>query len=139
MENVEISSWLLWLSSMIGAVTAIAGAVFGFSKKAREWFKSVVRKNSDADDMRVEIEGLKTAVNDLIELQKAADEKQQMALQGLLRHEITDMYYQHLDDKRLAAYEKEDMIKMADAYEKNHGNSYVQTIVKEMKQWDMEI
>lgn len=139
MENVEISSWLLWLSSMIGAVTAIAGAVLGFSKKAREWFKSVVRKNSDADDMRVEIEGLKTAVNDLIELQKAADGKQQMALQGLLRHEITDMYYQHLDDKRLAAYEKEDMIKMAEAYEKNHGNSYVQTIVKEMKQWDMEI
>ena len=139
MENIEIASWLLWLSSLIGAVTAIAGAVLGLSKRAREGFKHLVRKNSDADEMRVEIEGLKGAVNELIDMQKTNDVAQQMALQAMLRHEITDMYYRHSEDKKLAAYEKEDMIKMAEAYEKNHGNSYVQTIVKEMKNWDMTI
>lgn len=139
MENVEIASWLIWLSSLIGAVTAIIGAVLAVSRKARGVFKSVVRKNTDADGMKQEIEGLKTAVHDMIEMQKTANEDQQIAQQALLRHEITDLYYKHLEDKKLAAYEKEDMIKMAKAYDKNHGNSYVQTIVKEMEQWDIAL
>jgi len=139
MENVGIASWLIWLSSLIGAVTAIIGAVLAVSRKARKVFKSVVRKNTDADEMKKEIEGLKTAVNDMIEMQKTANKDQQIAQQALLRHEITDLYYKHLEDKKLAAYEKEDMIKMAKAYDKNHGNSYVQTIVKEMEQWDIAL
>ena len=139
MEGFDIVSLLKWVASMIGAVTAIVGAVLGASKKAREWFKGIVRKNSDADDMREEIENLKNAVDDLIVLHKNNDEAQQMALQAMLRHEITDLYYKHLVDKRLAAYEKEDMLKMAKAYEKNHGNSYVQTIVSEMKEWDLAV
>lgn len=139
MENVEIASWLIWLSSLIGAVTAIIGAVLAVSRKARGLFKSVVRKNTDADEMKQEIEGLKTAVHDMIEMQKTANKDQQIAQQALLRHEITDLYYKHLEDKKLAAYEKEDMIKMAKAYDKNHGNSYVQTIVKEMEQWDIAL
>lgn len=139
MENVEIASWLIWLSSLIGAVTAIIGAVLAVSRKARGVFKSVVRKNTDADGMKQEIEGLKTAVHDMIEMQKTANEDQQIAQQALLRHEITDLYYKHLEDKKLAAYEKEDMIKMSKAYDKNHGNSYVQTIVKEMEQWDIAL
>ena len=139
MEGFDIVSLLKWVASMIGAVTAIVGAVLGVSKKAREWFKGIVRKNSDADDMREEIENLKNAVDDLIVLHKNNDEAQQMALQAMLRHEITDLYYKHLVDKRLAAYEKEDMLKMAKAYEKNHGNSYVQTIVSEMKEWDLAV
>lgn len=139
MENVEIASWLIWLSSLIGAVTAIIGAVLAVSRKARGVFKNAVRKNTDADEMKQEIEGLKTAVHDMIEMQKTANEDQQIAQQALLRHEITDLYYKHLEDKKLAAYEKEDMIKMAKAYDKNHGNSYVQTIVKEMEQWDIAL
>lgn len=139
MEGLDVVSILKWVASMIGAVTAIGGAVLGFSKKARAWFKSIVRKNSDADDMRGEIENLKKAVNDLIALQTNNDEAQRQALQAMLRHEITDIYYRHLEDKKLAAYEKEDMIKMAKAYEINGGNSYIQTIVAEMKGWDLTV
>lgn len=139
MEGLDVVSILKWVASMIGAVTAIGGAVLGFSKKARAWFKSIVRKNSDADDMREEIENLKRAVNDLIALQTNNDEAQRQALQAMLRHEITDIYYRHLEDKKLAAYEKEDMIKMAKAYEINGGNSYIQTIVAEMKGWDLTV
>lgn len=139
MEGLDVVSILKWVASMIGAATAIGGAVLGFSKNARAWFKSIVRKNSDADDMRGEIENLKKAVNDLIALQTNNDEAQRQALQAMLRHEITDIYYRHLEDKKLAAYEKEDMIKMAKAYEINGGNSYIQTIVAEMKGWDLTV
>ncbi len=137
MEGLNISSLLTWLASMIGAITAITGAVLGFNKKARERFKNLVRRNTDADDMKNDIESLKTSVSELIELQKKTDGCQQLALQAMLRHEITDMYYKHLEDKKLAAYEKEDLIKMSEAYEKNHGNSYVQEIVNEMRHWDL--
>lgn len=137
MENMDISSWIVWLSSMIGAVTAIAGAILGFSKKARAALQNMIRKNADTDDTRQDIDALKTAVEDMIALQKSTVENQQLALQAILRHEITDLYYKHLENKRLAAYEKEDLLKLAKAYEKNGGNSYVQEIVKEMKQWDL--
>ena len=137
MENMDISSWIVWLSSMIGAITAIAGAILGFSKKARAALQNMIRKNADTDDTRQDIDALKTAVEDMIALQKSTVENQQLALQAILRHEITDLYYKHLENKRLAAYEKEDLLKLAKAYEKNGGNSYVQEIVKEMKQWDL--
>lgn len=137
MENMDISSWIVWLSSMIGAITAIVGAILGFSKKARAALQNMIRKNADTDDTRQDIDALKTAVEDMIALQKSTVENQQLALQAILRHEITDLYYKHLENKRLAAYEKEDLLKLAKAYEKNGGNSYVQEIVKEMKQWDL--
>lgn len=54
----------------------------------------------------------------------------------LLRHEITSIYYQHIDDKKLSVYEKQNLLMMYEQYEKLGGNSYVHSIIKEMELWE---
>ena len=54
----------------------------------------------------------------------------------LLRHQITSIYYQHLEEKKISAYMKESVLMMYNQYEKLGGNSYVHTIVEEIKSWE---
>ncbi len=141
MENIPVASWILWLSSMIGAVTAIAGAVLGMSKKARNGFKKLVRKNADADEIKEALNALKAEIgrtNEMVERIDEENRKQRDAHLATLRNAITSMYYKHLEDKKLAAYEKEDLLKMYDVYKAWHGNTYVHTIVGEMTNWDVK-
>jgi len=141
MENIQIASWILWLSSMIGAVTAIAAAVLGVSKKARGWVRGLVRRDASVDEIRIELNGIST---ELITMREAIarieqeNGRQRDAHLAELRNSITGIYYKHLDDKKLAAYEKEDLLKMYDVYAAWNGNSYVHTIVAEMTRWDVE-
>ena len=141
MENIQIASWILWLSSMIGAVTAIAAAVLGVSKKARQWVRNLIRRDTNADEIKTELNGIN---NELITMRQAIgrieeeNQRQRDAHLAELRNSITGIYYKHLDDKKLAAYEKEDLLKMYDVYAAWNGNSYVHAIVKEMTAWDVE-
>lgn len=141
MENLQIASWVLWLSSMIGAVTAIAAAILGVSKKARGFVRNLVRKDASADEIRLELNGINTELISMREAIGRIEEengRQRDAHLAELRNSITGIYYKHLEDKRLAAYEKEDMLKMYDVYKDWKGNSYVHAIVKEMTNWDVE-
>ena len=141
MENIQIASWVLWLSSMIGAVTAIAAAVLGVSKKARNAMRKLVRRDTNSDEIRIELNGINT---ELIGMREAIGRieqengRQRDAHLAELRNSITGIYYKHLDDKKLAAYEKEDLLKMYDVYAAWNGNSYVHAIVDEMMHWDVE-
>ena len=54
----------------------------------------------------------------------------------LLRHQITSIYYQYLEEKKISAYTKESVLMMYNQYEKLGGNSYVHTIVEEIKSWE---
>lgn len=141
MENLPIASWILWLSSMIGAVTAIAAAVCGVSKKARNAVKNAIRRDANADELRQELTNINTELGSLREAVNRIEEengRQRDAHLAELRNSITGIYYKHLEDKRLAAYEKEDMLKMYEVYDKWHGNSYVHAIVQEMTRWDVD-
>lgn len=54
----------------------------------------------------------------------------------LLRHQITSIYYQYLEEKKIPAHTKESVLMMYNQYEKLGGNSYVHTIVEEIKSWE---
>lgn len=142
MENLPVASWILGLSSLIGALTAIFAAVLGVSKKARGWVKKLVRKDADADVIKSELDGIRT---ELRSIQTAVDAitqeniKQRDVDLAILRNTITTIYYNHLEDKKLAAYEKEALLKMFEAYKGWGGNSYVYTIIEEMKNWDVAV
>ncbi len=142
MENLPIASWILWLSSMVGAVTAIVAAVLGVSKSARRAVGKMVRRDAGADEIRTELARIN---GELVTMHQAIDKiEQENVLQrdahlAQLRDRITEIYYKHLDDKKLAAYEKEDLLKMYDAYDRWRGNSYVHAIVQEMLHWDIGV
>lgn len=55
-----------------------------------------------------------------------------------LRHSITNIYENYKQDKKFPIHVKEDLMSLLDQYDSFGGNSYVHTIVEEMKTWDVE-
>lgn len=63
---------------------------------------------------------------------KQRDTRQEEALKCLLRSNITSKYYVYSEMKQIPYYEKENIDKMFEQYKNMGGNSYVDTIVKEI-------
>lgn len=55
----------------------------------------------------------------------------------LLRAEIVRIYYRHKDDRTLREYEFKNMEQCYQAYKALKGNSFVDKIHDEMKDWDI--
>lgn len=55
----------------------------------------------------------------------------------LLRSEIVRIYYRHHDDRKLREYEFKNMEQCYEAYKALKGNSFIDRIHEEMKEWDI--
>ncbi len=65
---------------------------------------------------------------------KSRDSRQEEALKCLLRSNITSKYYVYSELKEIPYYEKENIDRMFEQYKNMGGNSYVDTIVREINQ-----
>ena len=65
---------------------------------------------------------------------KEKDTRQEEALKCLLRSNITSKYYVYSELGTIPHYEKENIDKMFEQYKMMGGNSYVDTIVREINQ-----
>lgn len=63
---------------------------------------------------------------------KEKDVRQEETLKCLLRSNITSKYYVYSELKEIPYYEKENIDRMFEQYKKMGGNSYVDTIVREI-------
>lgn len=63
---------------------------------------------------------------------KNRDKRQEEALKCLLRSSITSKYYVYSELGEIPYYEKENIDRMFEQYKLMGGNSYVETIVKEI-------
>ena len=63
---------------------------------------------------------------------KEKDVRQEEALKCLLRSNITSKYYVYSELKEIPYYEKENIDKMFEQYKMMGGNSYVDTVVREI-------
>ena len=55
----------------------------------------------------------------------------------LLRSEIVRLYYRHHDDRKLREYEFKNMEQCYHAYKALDGNSFIDRIYNEMREWDI--
>ena len=55
-----------------------------------------------------------------------------------LRSDMLRIYYKNKDDKTLRQYEVENFILMYKAYKSLKGNSFIDIIYKEIKEWNIE-
>ena len=55
----------------------------------------------------------------------------------LLRSEIVRLYYRHHDDHKLREYEFKNMEQCYHAYKALGGNSFIDRIYEEMREWDI--
>jgi hypothetical protein len=69
---------------------------------------------------------------------KKRDKNQEDSLKCLLRSNITSKYYVYTELKEIPYYEKENIDRMFEQYKNMGGNSYVETIVKEINQLPMK-
>ena len=69
---------------------------------------------------------------------KKRDKNQEEALKCLLRSNITSKYYVYSELKEIPYYEKENIDRMFEQYKNMGGNSYVDTIVREINQLPMK-
>jgi hypothetical protein len=69
---------------------------------------------------------------------KKRDKNQEDSLKCLLRSNITSKYYVYTELKEIPYYEKENIDRMFEQYKNMGGNSYVDTIVKEINQLPMK-
>lgn len=62
----------------------------------------------------------------------------EIANQNVLRSEIVDIYYKYFKKKSIPFYQKEVANSCHEAYKKNGGNSFIDNLVKEINEWEVE-
>lgn len=55
----------------------------------------------------------------------------------ILRANMLSTYYRNKDSKKIRQYEAENYSKMYDAYKSMHGNSFIDEITKDVKEWEV--
>lgn len=106
---------------------AIFGLFSFLSKKPKIWFTRIIREQSEAAN-----QDLVQKVNTLIE----ENEKSKTRDLVSLRHSITGIYENHKAEKHLSEHVKADLFSLYEQYVKLGGNSYVHSIMEEMKTWN---
>lgn len=115
------------VGSIIGTILTIMTFVGIISKKPKEWFRRLIREESIAAN-----QGLATQLTEIQNHLKESDETDQT----ILRNNITHIYFKYKKDKQIPHFEKENVLYLAEQYDKLKGNSYVKQIVEEIKTWD---
>lgn len=115
------------VGSIIGTILTIMTFVGIISKKPKEWFRRLIREESIAAN-----QGLVTQLTEIQNHLKESDETDQT----ILRNNITHIYFKYKKDKQIPHFEKENVLYLAEQYNKLNGNSYVKQIVEEIKTWD---
>lgn len=118
----------------VGAVITLLSTPI--RKRLKEW----IVDTSKSDDLKNALKDVKTNVDAILkELEHIKEElnKQKNANQCSLRTDITELYYDNIQNKSLKQYEKQMLIKAYEAYKDEDGNTYVDSIYKEMSDWQV--
>lgn len=117
------------IGSAVGIIITLTAFWGIISKKPKEALKKMILEGSKEANSKMEED-----IRKILERQK----KNENATIVSLRHSITNIYERYQTDKKLPIHVKEDLLSLLDQYDKFGGNSYVHTIVEEMKTWKVE-
>ena len=116
--------------AIIAALGGTAGLVsiinaFKQPKRSDQEVQDLVLKAIEKSDLNQKFKDINDRLDSHLESQLS-----------ILLHEITEIYYKYLENKEIPAHTKESILTMYNQYEKLGGNSYVHTIVEEIKSWE---
>lgn len=129
---------ILWdafqgVGSAVGIIITLGTFITMISKKPKEIVKKIIR-----DECVAATQDMDNRLSDgLTEIIHRLDESDKTDIVSL-RYDITGIYYKYKDEKVLPAYIKQSLLDMYERYQILGGNSYVHTIVEEMKMWDVD-
>ncbi len=120
------------IAVFVGLFLSSISALTILIKPFRKWFMNKI-SNVNKDTL--------SEIKEMLKLHIIESEKKNLsqneALLCITRSEITAIYYKYFELKAFPIYERENLIKLYDSYEKNGGNSYIHTIVDEMLEWEV--
>ena len=120
------------IAVFVGLFLSSISALTILIKPFRKWFMNKI-SNVNKDTL--------SEIKEMLKLHIIESEKKNLsqneALLCITRSEITAIYYKYFELKAFPIYERENLIKLYDSYEKNGGNSYIHTIVNEMLEWEV--
>jgi hypothetical protein len=94
-------------------VTSIIGIVLGYCVSKIKDYKKKAENNKDNENL------------------------QNIALQNLLRSQLTSIYFVYGELKQIPDYVYQNFLDLLGIYEKLGGNSYIHTIAKKMETWEI--
>lgn len=120
------------IAVFVGLFLSSISALTILIKPFRKWFMNKI-SNVNKDTL--------SEIKEMLKLHIIESEKKNLSqnesLLCITRSEITAIYYKYFELKAFPIYERENLIKLYDSYEKNGGNSYIHTIVDEMLEWEV--
>lgn len=127
MKLSDLVDILQTVGGVTGAIVTIVGFLVLVLKKPKEKFFSTIKTIASSANEELKEE--------LHELKKQSSEQGKTDL-VLLRNTITHIYFEYKDDKKFPHFEKENVLSLFEQYERLGGNSYIKSIVAEMKAWE---
>lgn len=100
-------------------------------KPIRHGIADIINKKVEETENKTIIKEIRDTLQTHIEKDEIVNE----STLALLRDNITKKYYRYLDKREMPSYERENLIKQYDIYHKMHGNSYIDIVYEEMKEW----
>lgn len=133
------------VAAVVGCLLSCLSLVAIICKPIRKSLASFIAQQSGKsetdrklDEMQTQILSLKQMMEshlqaDAQKQQHAKDDRD--ALLCLLRNSITAIYYEYLPTKEIPAHQYKNVILLNDAYQHEGGNTYVATIVDDIRDW----
>ena len=115
------------IGGVAGALITLGTFFAIITKKPKEWFRKVIREESIEAN-----EEIRQSLEKIEERIKISDQTDL----AVLRNEITQIYFKYKDTKEIPHYEKENALSLYHQYEILNGNSYIKTIMNEIKTWE---
>lgn len=101
-------------------------AIETFTEFGKDIKASIEELKNKIDDLETQARGRFDQIDDkFLEVEGTNDD--------MIRNTLTHIYFKYKDDKKIPHYEKENMLHLSARYK---GNSYVHTIIDEMKTWE---
>lgn len=115
--------------SIIGVIITIITFLGIISKKPKKALRNLIREEAKAANQELE--------DDVKNVKEKLESNEQTTI-AMIRHEITETYYKYRDNKKLPSNVKEDVLSLYERYEKLGGNSFVHSLIDEVKTWEIE-
>ena len=102
-----------------------------YSKKIKKDINEVLNKQNQKIDkfFKKQDEVNENIVSEITLLTKSSND--------ILRREIVKIYYRYLPYKKIPRFDKESLLKMVNDYFEQKGNSFIQDLYDEIKEWEV--
>lgn len=132
MKFISVLGTVLGIFISLGTLTTVTVPALRNKLKKRLFY---------GEELKKELCSLRALLEEHIA--REAELREEMALQKevdlcVLRDLITGIYFRRVKERKIHAYELEDVSALYDLYRKRGGNSYVHTVYRQMtKEWEL--